>query len=217
MTHYAVGIIVPQDRLTTIHEFVEGQMAPYDEDVRVAPYVCYSIDQCKSDIERDIQRFQRIIDRKDPNYNLEKCREVVDELRRTTPEHKYREYIRFHESFNAQGEPISTCNPKSKWDWYRIGGRWDGWITGNERSSEHGFNFGPEHETVANNIAPTERAIERGVIPHAIVTPDGQWHERGTMGWFAVLITENEDWDAQAKEILANHPGHHLLILDAHI
>jgi len=66
-------------------------------------------------------------------------------------------------------------------------------------------------------MAPTEQAIERGVIPHAFITPDGQWHERGQMGWWAVLITENERWDAQARKILANHPGHHVLIVDAHI
>ena len=79
------------------------------------------------------------------------------------------------------------------------------------RQGRHG------RESVEDNIATTEHAIERGVIPHAIITPDGQWHERGQMGWWAILITENEDWDAQAKEILSGYPGHQLLILDAHI
>jgi hypothetical protein len=92
-------------------------------------------------------------------------------------------------------------------EWWVIGGRWDGWINGKEASGE----------TVEDNIATTEQAIERNIIPHAIITPDGQWHVHGQMCWWAIMITENEDWDAQAKEILSSYPGHRLLILDAHI
>lgn len=207
MTHYTVGIIVPEDKLPRIQDFVTQQMNPYCEHSEVEPYVSYSIEQARSDIERDIKRLERIIERRDPEFNLGKCREIVARLRGTTPEDKYREYLQFHETFNARGEPISTYNPDSRWDWYVIGGRWDGWINGKDTSGER----------VEDNIATTEQAIERAIIPHAIVTPDGRWHERGQLGWFAVLITENEDWDAQAKEILARFPGHHLLILDAHI
>ena len=208
MTHFTVGILVPEDKLPDIHSFISNQMKPYDESTRVAPYVSYSIDKAKAEIERDIARLERIVERRDPGYNLDKCQEILAKLRVTTPEERYREYAEYHEHFNAKGEPLSTYNPDSKWDWWVIGGRWDGWITGKEDTGR---------EAVEHNIATTELAIERGVIPHAIVTPDGQWHERGQMGWWAILITENEGWDAQAKEILSGYPGHQLLILDAHI
>lgn len=217
MTHFTVGIIVPEDELPELDRFTERQMAPYDENTPVAPYVCYSVSQAKADIERDILRLVRIIERQDENYNLAKCREHLEALRTTTPEAKYAEFLRFHKRFNDFGEPVSTYNPGSKWDWYVIGGRWDGWITGNEQSSDGGYNFGPQHQTVTNNMAPIHQALEHDVIPHAIVTPDGHWHERGQLGWWAALITENEDWDARAREILAAHPGCQLLILDAHI
>ena len=105
----------------------------------------------------------------------------------------------------------------TRWDWYHIGGRWDGWITDNPQSSDNGFNFGKEHETVENNLATTEAALAGGKIPHAIVTPDGEWHERGEMGWFAVITHEREDWDEAARDILRRHPGHRIIILDAHI
>ena len=208
MTHFTVGIIVPEDKLPDIHSFISDQMKTYDESTRVAPYVSYSIDKAKAEIERDIGRLERIVKRRDPGYNLDKCQEILAKLRVTTPEERYREYAEHHEHFNAKGEPLSTYNPDSKWDWWVIGGRWDGWITGKEETGR---------EAVEDNIATTELAIERGVIPHAIVTPDGQWHERGQMGWWAILITENEDWDAQAREILSGYPGHQFLILDAHI
>jgi hypothetical protein len=217
MTHFTVGIIVPEDKLPDIHPFICEQMEPYDENSEVESYVSYSIEEAKAEIERDVGRMERIIERQDPDYNLDKCHELLAKLRVTTPEERYREYAGYHEQFNAKGEPLSTCNPDSKWDWYRVGGRWDGWITGNEQSSENGYNFGPQHQAIENNMATTEQALERGVIPHAIITPDGVWHEHGQMGWWGIMITENAGWDAQAKEILTGYPGHRLLILDAHI
>lgn len=206
MTHFTVGIIVPPG-VSDVEAFIAGQMDPYYEHSEADPYVCYSIEQARSEIERDIRRLERIIDRQDADYNLDKCRHILAKLRRTTPEAKYQEYIQFHENFDDQGQPIATYNPDSKWDWYVIGGRWDGWINDREASGER----------TAANSAPTEQAIAREKIPHAIITPDGQWHERGQMGWWAVLITENEDWDSQAKQILALYPGHCVVIVDAHI
>ncbi|SRR6266851_8556022 len=218
MTHFPVGIIIPPGtQRADIEGFLADQMAPYNENIEVEPYVCYSLDEAKADIEAEIRRFEQILGRNDQDHNLEKCRKHLDQLRTTTPEGKYAEYVRYHESFNDQGEPISTYNADSKWDWYRIGGRWDGWITGNEQSSDGGFNFGTHHETVANNMATTKQAIDRGIIPHAIITPDGQWHERGNMGWFAVLLTENDSWDSEAKALLARYPRHRIIIVDAHI
>jgi hypothetical protein len=37
------------------------------------------------------------------------------------------------------------------------------------------------------------------------------------MGWWANLLTENDNWDSDAKAILARYPDHRLIILDAHI
>jgi hypothetical protein len=216
MTHFTVGILVPQG-VPDVESFIAELMDPYYEHGEADPYVCYSLEQAAADIQRDIKRLERIIERQDPDYNLAKSRDILEKLRRTTPEEKYAEYVRFHEHFDDQGQPVSTYNPDSKWDWYRIGGRWDGWITGNEQSSDHGFNFGARHETVANNSATTELALERNTIPHAIITPDGQWRERGHMGWWAILITENDNWDSEAREILARYPGHRVVIVDAHI
>ena len=208
MTHFTVGIIIPQETLPEIQTFIYRQMEPYDESITVDPYVCYSLDLAQTEIERDLRRMERIVQRQDPNYDLNKCRESLARLRLTTPEDRYREYAQFHEHFNAQGEPLTTYNPDSKWDWWVVGGRWNGWITGNKCASP---------ESVEDNLAPVEQAIQRGVIPHAIITPDGQWHEHGKLGWWAILLTENEDWNAQAREILSGYPGHHLLIIDAHI
>lgn len=136
-----------------------------------------------------------------------KSAKLVEKLRVTTPEEKYREYVEYHEHFDEDGDPISTYNPDSKWDWYVIGGRWDGWINDRETSSE----------AVSDNIATTEAVLERNRIPHAIITPDGQWHEQGQMGWFGIMLTENDDYQSEARLLLGQFPGHHIITLDAHI
>ena len=92
MTHFTVGIIIPQETLPEIQTFIYRQMEPYDESITVDPYVCYSLDLAQTEIERDLRRMERIVQRQDPNYDLNKCRESLARLRLTTPEDRYREY-----------------------------------------------------------------------------------------------------------------------------
>ena len=206
MTHFTVGIIVPQD-VSDVESFVARLMDRYYEHSEDEPYVCYSLEQAAADIASAIHRLELIIGRNEPHFDMAKCRQNLEQLRAMAPQEKYDERIRHHEQFNDQGEPISTYNPDSKWDWYVIGGRWDGWINGREAKGE----------AICDNSAATEEAIAREKIPHAIITPDGEWHENGQMGWWAILITENENWDSDAKAILARYPGYRVVIVDAHI
>ncbi len=208
MTHFTVAIIIPPDKLGVhLNGFIARQMHPYDEDIMVDAYVCYSVEQAAADIESERKRLEKIIRTKEPGYDIGRCHGLLEKLAATTPEARYRERISHHELFNDCREPLSTYNPESKWDWYVIGGRWDGWINDLETSGER----------AADNMATTEQMIERGKIPHAIITPDGEWHEHGRMGWWAILLTENENWDAEARAILASYPSHQLVIIDAHI
>jgi hypothetical protein len=206
MTHFTVGIIVPQG-IKHVESFIGGLMEPYFEHDDAPPYVCYSLEQAAADLASAIHRLELIIERNEPFYDIAKCRDILARLRTTTAQEKYDEYIKYVEDYDDQDRPISTYNPDSKWDWYVIGGRWDGWINDKEASSE----------SVGDNSATTEEAIARNKIPHAIVTPLGEWLERGQMGWFATLITENEHWDSDGKAILARYPGHRIVIVDAHI
>jgi len=78
------------------------------------------------------------------------------------------------ECLYCQGTGVSHFNPDGKWDWWRIGGRYDGWITDTEVSGD-GFNFSHEHESLKLNSRPVAELLDK--IPCAIVTPDGEWHE----------------------------------------
>ena len=56
----------------------------------------------------------------------------------------------------------------------------------------------------------------------AVVTPDGKWHEAGTIGWFASTTAtpqEEYDWSEQYYDrfIKTANPEHYLTIIDCHI
>lgn len=58
---------------------------------------------------------------------------------------------------------------------------------------------------------------------HAVVTPDGRWHEVGEMGWFGCSSESHEDtsdWTAHYRDRFIDpfmHDGHVMTIVDCHI
>jgi hypothetical protein len=125
------------------------------------------------------------------------------------------------ESCKGTGTYKSTYNPKSQWDWYRVGGRWDGTIQCREKELDtDGFNFDDTHEEIKNNILSTRLLAENEVIPFAILTPDGDWHQKGKMGWWGCSTDEmsEEEWKKEALKIYSQHEGKYVGIgLDCHI
>ena len=128
------------------------------------------------------------------------------------------------EDCSGSGTMTSTYNPQSKWDYWRVGGRWDGFITQNQRSSQNGFNFGDEHETVENNSVKTDELLAQGettfkrLMPYALVDETG-WHQKGEMGWFGTSSNEmdRDAWENAVRAILQKHPGDLVVSVDCHI
>lgn len=128
-------------------------------------------------------------------------------------------------SCNGKGAYRSEYNPDSKWDWYRIGGRFDGLVTDNPQESDNGFNFHPKHQTLVNNSVPVEYILaqhaegEELFSAYALVTPDGKWIERGQMGWFGMSSGDKPEnvWEAERLNIYRKFRSYDLVILDCHI
>jgi len=83
-------------------------------------------------------------------------------------------------------------NPNAKWDWYAIGNRWDGYIYGKDEK---------EYNELAFDEIDWEKMFEDN-IPFCLVDTNGDWHERGEMGWWACVSNEKDqdDWDEEVKE-----------------
>ena len=62
-------------------------------------------------------------------------------------------------------------------------------------------------------------ANSTGFTTFAVITPDGEWHERGAMGWFGVVQGEDEEWDEKYKERFLDtaDPDWYLTVIDCHI
>lgn len=56
---------------------------------------------------------------------------------------------------------------------------------------------------------------------HAVITPDGEWHEVGTMGWFGFssqTIDDEKRWSAEYHKFFENaEPDDIVTIVDCHI
>lgn len=185
----------------------------------------------------------------------------------------------------------TTYNPRSKWDFYKIGGWWTGMLAGYDPTedienwetcpacggtgrldAELGIRHREENLTytctgcdgtgwsvkspsrfrdhegnvqpVANllhqieGFVPDEPTAERKreneklppllpmappavppVIPYAVLTPDGEWHQRGKAGRFKMSQDEWEryEWAKTATGILAQHADCYAVVVDCHI
>lgn len=135
------------------------------------------------------------------------------------------------EGCGGSGKRMTTYNPRSKWDWWVVGGRWAGWISDTKVGDED-EDFRAHYKRIAEgfdaNLAPNCVASERYLaalrsdknkIPFALVTPNGEWHERGQMGWFAVVSEQKAPgaWEEQVEAIVAAHPHHLAIAIDFHI
>ena len=131
------------------------------------------------------------------------------------------------EGCGGSGERVTTRNPKSKWDWWVIGGaHWDGWIYGPERYEQcrekrhDEFNVSNQHESLEDNCRPVkEIPIDFYYVPFAIITPDGEWHQQGQMGWWAIVSDSKtgNDWHEAVKKLLAQYSDHLAVTVDCHI
>lgn len=110
---------------------------------------------------------------------------------------------------DEDGNILSTYNPKSKWDWYETGGRWHNLLT----SKNH--NRGDEFPI--RDILKTPETHT-----YAVITPDGEWHAPGQMGWFGCSSETDKEWEEwrnnwQKRWIDDQDPELIMTIIDCHI
>jgi hypothetical protein len=161
MTHFVSLIVVPKEIWeggeTEVREYIDSQMWPYSEEHQVEPYVEYTKKEAKKKMREHVTWLKQEIRKKeDEEY---KKQLVFYSDKKTSWAEKVRKY--FGCEVNSKGDVLETFNRDSFWDWYRIGGRWDGILTGNRRDSEDGFNFSDEHESLSNNSVRAKELLRK--------------------------------------------------------
>lgn len=231
MSHYVVAVIHKPD------QEVEDLLAPYDENTQVEEYIEFSkqeaIDYAKENYAKD-----------KPMSDSEAWAIMADG-RKT----------------DKKGNIYSTYNPKSKWDWWEIGGRWDKYITTKQGEkanaaliknidtkidqkeydsaidfwevvvdktkkakddSEYWSFYKPEYYLEYYGDKETYAKCMASFSTYAVITPDGEWHSCGRMGWFGCsdeTPEELRDWHLNYKERFLNKENGDLIltIVDCHI
>lgn len=122
------------------------------------------------------------------------------------------------EEYKTSAGNMSTYNPNSKWDWYQLGGRWSGF-----------FKLKAGKEGICGELA---EPAKEGTCDQALkgdieqvkrtysVLYNGQWYEKGEMGWFGVSHGDKEEevWDKEFRRLVDSLPDDTLLSLyDLHI
>lgn len=126
---------------------------------------------------------------------------------------------------NGTGYYRSTYNPNSKWDWWVVGGRWDGVIRNSIRDDGNGgFNVEDEHHQLRYNTIDCKSFLENvkkdsGQYPFAIITPNGEWCEKAKMGYWATTRNDKniDIWHETVNEILEKHGSCIAVGCDLHI
>ena len=142
MTHFIVGALVPREIFEkgdkAVKGYIDERMAPYSESLKVEPYVYLTA--------KEVGKEFRDYKKKHPGEK----RDI----------RKWAKYW-YGEELDDKGNLLSTCNRDSFWDWYRVGGRWDGVITDKPQRSDDGFNFSTRYETIKNNSVLVEKLLEK--------------------------------------------------------
>lgn len=168
MSHATVVVIVAdaaseESAIRTANKMME----PFDEGREVDPYP-------RALSERSIQNMREY-------FKMESA--SLEELAQRMPEWEDRPGF---VDENGQLCYLSTYNPQSKWDWYELGGRWDGLYS-------------------ESNVFPVEDMLNNeNFPPFAILLPTGKWIERGEMGWWGLVKDDKglDEWTTLARTAL---------------
>lgn len=203
MSHFFLGVILPLNTpMTQVRSTVERLIAPYDERIEVDPYK----QKLPADHVEGMARHYGC----DPN-DPHTC---VPHLEDWTGQPG---------GVDEEGLFVwSRYNPRSRWDWFEIGGRWCGEICSVECGEEPAVTPGTlgagDGSHLEHNVIRV-RKLDPSVGFFALCTPEGEWYERGRMGWFGMVAEEKpgKDWQAIRSEVLSAYPEHSIVGVDCHI
>ena len=233
MSHFLLGVVLPKEvEPTRAEHYIDNVMEPYDEGCEVEEYErdCGCGDWTANRLADQLatKRTGLTWDGLREEFNrrpmAERSDQAWQDFRRPLMEATEAARAELDAKpdpdcgdCHGSGHYASTYNPDSKWDWYRIGGRWDGEIAGKPaESADGGFNFSPQHERLENNLTTVKDMV---TVPFAFLTPDGEWHEQGQMGWWDVVHDgKPEDaWAKEVEQIKATYGDHYIVGVDCHI
>ena len=186
-------------------EYWDTDLEQYSEDLEVEAYV----ERTKEEAINDVQRNQRkryleaVKALQIPNLksqSMDFYQKIVDQGPSISKEDAWKEVLSWGYELDEHGNLLSTYNPNSKWDWYEEGGRWNGFI----RLKERDENGDPLRVNQALFKEIDWEYMMEHQTPFCFVDLNGEWNERGEMGWWACVNNEKpeSDWNQMFREYI---------------
>lgn len=183
MSHFLCVVLLNKEQLE-VEGILDTLMEPFNENTEVEPYRDYLDGE---DLERGVKR-----------YGSEQA--LIENMQ---------DWSGRDGGMDLRGiYSMSTYNPKSKWDWLEVGGRWEGYLTGKDTEKPEG--------QMENNSCLV-RDLPEDFKCFAIVTPDGEWHSKERMMMFGGVADEKSDWYKEMLNILGQHSDCLAVGLDCYI
>jgi len=136
--HYTVAVIYDDETSS-----VDEMLAPFDENLEVDAHIYKTKDELIEYSKKALQDLKEAMSEYDKNpdenkkpYWLDddtnKLSEYYATLFACVTDQDYYDWYRKNNDndlYDEEGNELSTYNPDSKWDWYVVGGRWEGGLT----------------------------------------------------------------------------------------
>lgn len=234
MSHYTVLVI---------GDNVEEKLAPYNENIEVPHTISKDelIAKGKESIEnyangyiwtewlKNPEAYKEVHSKKNKSH-IEYLENGFPEKLEWDDEQIYQNELKWYDKkdINEDGSINSTYNPKSKWDWYQVGGRWSGLLyalpgeTGergekswtNETEKQNNI----QYDSLLKNQIDWDREEMKNFRTFAVIDRDGNWSEEGEMGWFGCSTTTDDNWEETFKKIIEDiEEDERITIVDCHI
>jgi|SRR5262245_23272372 len=230
MTHFSLMVLLPKEtKRDEFEQKINELLAPYDENKSVPPYdhPCYCVGRkARDDAQKSadamyggredrMKRYQTAFNARNDGLEvgsdawLDLSAQVEREINATWQRYAQEAFERDSrkdqpdrscQECKGTGTYISTYNPESRWDWWTMDGRWEGWDGGKQY-------------VVEVPKLPADWDV------WAILTKNGEWHEKGKMGYWAMSSDNKstDDWNSIRYEIVSGHQDCYAVLLDVHI
>jgi len=222
MSHFTTVVLVNKGE-ENIQSKVEELLRPFDENLECDPRIY----ETKEEVIAKFEESRKEIINNPDSYlgqiqNGTSDRSEQKDILSMTLEQFNEWYYGEEQPFDEEGNMLTTSNPNAQWDWWDFGGRWNGKIQGEYKGdNDGGFNFGEEFRQLKDNVINVSDLLnqEKPFIPFAILTPDGEWIERGKMGWWGCVSDEKDKdtWNNSVMTVYEKYKDCVAVACDLHI
>lgn len=250
MSHYAL-LVMADEIPDSLGDYLNKVLEPYQEGDCDRKYLVFDdiTEESQKQYETDYAYFTEVrgelihVTERDGQYLYfdEEKDEVVyvseSKVKKMMLNERYPTFDEFMECYRYEDRDDETgsygywYNPNAKWDWWAIGGRWHGLLKASRGATHIVDSYLPEYQDhlEVRDVEGTYDIARLGDCnlsddfnTYAVLTPDGEWHEIGEMGWFGVTVGKNDesdDWEEKYHErfIDSADPDTLLIVLDLHI